>query len=514
MDLYAIYLRKSRIDLEAERSGQGETLKRHETALLALAKQRQYPIGEIYREVVSGDTISGRPEMQRLLADVESGRWKGVLCMEESRLARGDTMDQGRVQQAFYYSHTLIITPNKIFDPDSEADQEYFEFGLFMSRREYKMINRRLQRGRLASVKEGKWVGGHVPYGYRKVDIPKGKGKMLVPVPEEAQVVQAVYHWFVEDNADISAIAKRLNGMGLKTAQGHLFGCQSVRDMLDNPVYAGWIRYGSRQKEKIPVNGKLVDYHHRAPDVEGQNLFRGRHEPIISEELYQAAKARRSLRRGTPGPRLAPAKNPFAGLVYCSRCGRAMARNPGKPGGSRDRLMCMYPSCSGIVGSTIIEELEGLLLSSLQHHLAEITIPEAQQERRNHEEDLLRTAAEQVEKELAGIATQRARAFDLVELGTYTPEIFTQRMEALAARESELQNQLEELNHRREESAAEARGAKVLAPKIKRIIDLYPGLKSPHEKNNLLKTAINHITYARPKGGTIDDLRLKIYYIM
>lgn len=386
MDLYAIYLRKSRIDLEAERSGQGETLKRHETALLALAKQRQYPIGEIYREVVSGDTISGRPEMQRLLADVESGRWKGVLCMEESRLARGDTMDQGRVQQAFYYSHTLIITPNKIFDPDSEADQEYFEFGLFMSRREYKMINRRLQRGR--------------------------------------------------------------------------------------------------------------------------------HEPIISEELYQSAKARRSLRRGTPGPRLAPAKNPFAGLVYCSRCGRAMARNPGKPGGSRDRLMCMYPSCSGIVGSTIIEELEGLLLSSLQHHLAEITIPEAQQERRNHEENLLRTAAEQVEKELAGIATQRARAFDLVELGTYTPEIFTQRMEALAARERELQNQLEELNHRREESAAEARGAKVLAPKIKRIIDLYPGLKSPHEKNNLLKTAINHITYARPKGGTIDDLRLKIYYIM
>lgn len=81
---------------------------------------------------------------------------------------RGDTMDQGRVQQAFYYSHTHIITPNKIFDPDNTADQEYFEFGLFMSRREYKMINRRLNAGRLASAKEGKWGGGRCPYGYRK----------------------------------------------------------------------------------------------------------------------------------------------------------------------------------------------------------------------------------------------------------------------------------------------------------------------------------------------------------
>ena len=36
--------------------------------------------------------------------------------------------------------------------------EEYFEFGLFMSRREYNTIKRRLQRGRLASVREGKYV--------------------------------------------------------------------------------------------------------------------------------------------------------------------------------------------------------------------------------------------------------------------------------------------------------------------------------------------------------------------
>lgn len=119
---------------------------------------RQLSVSKIYEEVVSGDTIAARPQMQQLLSDVEAGRWEGVLVMEVERLARGDTIDQGLVAQAFKFSDTRIITPVKSYDPNNEFDEEYFEFGLFMSRREYKVINRRLQRGRLASVKEGKWV--------------------------------------------------------------------------------------------------------------------------------------------------------------------------------------------------------------------------------------------------------------------------------------------------------------------------------------------------------------------
>ena len=45
----------------------------------------------------------------------------------------------------------MIITPIKIYDPNDEYDEEYFEFGLFMSRREYKTIKRRMQRGRVAA---------------------------------------------------------------------------------------------------------------------------------------------------------------------------------------------------------------------------------------------------------------------------------------------------------------------------------------------------------------------------
>ena len=125
---YAIYLRKSREDLEAEKYGAGETLAAHEKMLKNLAIERGLLVGEIYREVVSGDTISERAEMKRLLKDVENKKWAGVLVTEIERLARGNTRDQGIVADAFKCSHTKIITLMQTYDLDNEFDEDNIEF--------------------------------------------------------------------------------------------------------------------------------------------------------------------------------------------------------------------------------------------------------------------------------------------------------------------------------------------------------------------------------------------------
>ena len=123
---YSLYLRKSRADLEAEERGEGETLTRHQNILIELSRKYGFSIGKIYREIVSGESIESRPVVQELLRDVEAGIWKGVLVVEIERLARGDTMDQGRVAKSFKFSNTKIITPMKIYDPNNEFDEEYF----------------------------------------------------------------------------------------------------------------------------------------------------------------------------------------------------------------------------------------------------------------------------------------------------------------------------------------------------------------------------------------------------
>lgn len=91
MEQYYIYLRKSRADRDAELHGSGETLLRHEKALMELANRQHLNITKIFREIVSGETISARPEVQKLLDEVSEGIPSGVLVMEVERLARGDT---------------------------------------------------------------------------------------------------------------------------------------------------------------------------------------------------------------------------------------------------------------------------------------------------------------------------------------------------------------------------------------------------------------------------------------
>ena len=101
---YAMYLRKSRKDDYNEDIS--EVLSRHKTTLTALAKNMQLHVTKIYQEVVSGENISNRPEVQNLLRDVEKGLYAGVLVMEVERLARGDAIDQGIIQRTFFVTGT------------------------------------------------------------------------------------------------------------------------------------------------------------------------------------------------------------------------------------------------------------------------------------------------------------------------------------------------------------------------------------------------------------------------
>ena len=87
---------------------------------MELAQKHNYDISKIFREVVSGETLSQRPQMQILLNEVENNMYDGVLVMEVERLARGNSVDQGIIAQAFKYSNTLIITPTKTYDPQNE----------------------------------------------------------------------------------------------------------------------------------------------------------------------------------------------------------------------------------------------------------------------------------------------------------------------------------------------------------------------------------------------------------
>ncbi len=499
-----MYLRKSRADREAEQRGEGETLARHEKILFDTAKRMKLTVGAVYREIVSGDSIAARPEMQKLLSEVEAGIWDGVLVVEVERLARGDTIDQGIVSRSFQFTGTKIITPTKIYDPNNEFDQEYFEFGLFMSRREYKTIKRRLNAGRLASVNEGKFCGSVAPYGYRRVKLEKQKGFTLEPIPEQAATVCMIFEWYVNGDGETrigtAKIANKLNSMGIKTLKGKAWIPGTVRDILENPVYAGKVRWNFRKTIK-KVSGGMVSS--TRPKQKEYIIIDGLHPAIVSEELYNMAQIIKAKNPPRPVNTRNPVKNPLAGLVVCSRCGRMMVRRP-YPNRVPD-LICPYTDCKNVasplsqVETAVLQSLEGFI-NQYRLELSEAYIPAASDDK----EQILASKQSELEK----LYTQKNNMYDLLEQGIYSTELFLKRQKDVSNKISECETYISTIESEiaREQALADQRDNFI--PKCEYVLGNYENLNIS-ERNDLLKELILKIEYdkkCKNKKGHADDV--------
>lgn len=501
---YAVYLRKSRKDEEAEARGEGETLSRHLTMLTDLARRNGHTFSGVYREIVSGESISGRPEMTRLLQDVADGRWAGVYCTEIERLARGNTMDQGRVAEAFQLSHTRIITLNKQYDPDNEYDNEYFEFGLFMARREYKAINRRIQAGRKQSVTEGRYIYGRAPYGYRRIKIPDGKGYTLAIEEAEAEVVRRVYRQYADTSAGLTVIARQLreehtpvglNGKGWTESRLHR--------ILTNEQYLGMIRDGKDKQIKVMEDGQIRKKRIVTRDY---TLVEGLHPAIIDRETYEACqrklKAPRprgdesspgfNARQGIPKNDGKHRGNPLAGLIICSECGHVMRRKAAC-GRQQTRIFCHTSGCPTV--ATYYDDVEQAILSTLRAWMEAAEVGEEAQLGRQTDSAQIRLSA--LRREHDATEAQLGKLYDLVERGVYTDELFASRHAALTGRLADIDRQIAEAEH---EARPKYATPQQLHDQIKTLLAAYDTADAA-QRNRMLKQCISKVVYRKEQRG-------------
>ena len=508
---YAIYLRKSREDIEAEKYGEGETLARHEKILTTLAEKRNLHISKIYREVVSGETISERKEMQKLLKDVENEKWTGVLVVEVERLARGDTADQGIVSKAFKYSHTKIITPVKTYDPDNEFDEEYFEFGLFMSRREYKTINRRLQRGREISVQEGKFVGNIAPFGYDRVKLKDSKGYTLSINENEALIVKEIFRLYTFENNTISSIVKQLNNMNLKPRISNEWTISTVKEILSNPTYIGKLTWNRRKQKKKTKNGHIIIYRPRNKDY---LIYDGLHEPIIDNKTWELVQEKR--KQNTPKAKHSyQIQNPLVGLVFCEKCGKPMQRRPYNKANKPATLMCSNSVCNNISSKLYI--VEDKIIEALEIWLENYKVDyEIKDNLNSNNNEQIKKFITTNKKELKKENIKLNKIYDFLENGIYNKEEFINRSKAIKENIEILENKLKEYNSLLEDNAKIKNEKETMIHKLKNVLDLYYKLEVAEDKNILLKSIVTKITYLKTKksikkGSNPTDFELHIY---
>ncbi len=480
-----MYLRKSRADEEMEKSGHYNTLERHKKALLETAEKMELTVSRIREEIASGENISHRPQMQRLLQEVAENNYDAVLVMDIDRLGRGNMQEQGLILDTFKESGTKIITPNKTYDLQNEFDEEYSEFEAFMARKELKLITRRMQRGRIKSVEEGNYLSPVAPYGYAIEG--EGRKRRLVIEPGEGEAVRLIFRLYAMGLGS-STIAGQLNREGYESRFHKPFQTHTVLGILKNPVYCGKITWKKREYKKDSSTPR---------PREEWIVAQGNHEPLIEEALYEKVCARLSLNK--KASRGNAVRNPLAGLICCGGCGKTMKLKtyPKSP----PVLLCDNPQCHKC-RSVRLEWIEKNLLEALQGEYPSFSfsldtaVPETPPERAFEQNALL----------LKKLRQKKDTIFTLLEEGTYTREDFAYRMAKI---EAEIQDREKYLTDC-ENSCRTTDTSKTISPP-KDIVSLYRISKNAALKNQLLKAAVEKAVFYNEKGKKGEDYRLFIY---
>ena len=487
----AQYLRKSRME---EGMDTEEVLAKHRKALADFAAAHDIHIIETYYEVVSGESLYARPEMLRLLEDVEEGRYDAVLVMDLDRLSRGRMKDQGIILDAFRDSGTLIVTPEKTYDLSDDLDDEMAEFKTFMSRREYKIINKRLRRGLKQTIQDGCYVA-NAPYGYRKVNVDR-KPTLEIYEPE-AKFVRMMYDLYLQGYGCVS-IARHVNALGARPHRSAEFTRNSVAHILRNPTFAGKIVWDQKTHIRKGAKGNpkhITIYNPR----EKWTIVDGMHPAIISQETYDKVQAM-FAGRYIPSKQDGTVRSPLAGLVRCANCGQRMQRLVMK---GQPYLLCTRPGCCA---STKFELVEKRVLAYLEETLARLEV-EQQQGVTDRDTSVLDTTLEAIQKELAAAQRQKSRLYELLELEEYDLPTFRERMAAVKEKIAGLERRQRETQQAIEHARLADPAA--LAEKIRGVLEAYDA-SDPAGRNALLKGVLSTVWYRKPKKTRPNDFSITI----
>lgn len=483
MTTWLMYLRKSRQDDPLQTVA--EVLAKHEQILQEYARKEfggEIPEEDIYREVVSGESIDDREEIQKVLMRIEDPQVAGVLVVEPSRISRGDLADCARVISAFRFSGTVIGTPMMTYDLTKKMERKFFQDELMRGNDYLEYTKEILLRGRIGAIKRGCYIGNSAPYGYRKVR--RGDDPTLEIIESEAEIVRLVFDLYTNEGLTPGKICQRLNDMGIAAPRGGRWQKDTIRVMVRNRHYIGMVFFNKIKTTQVLENGVIATKKLTQPE-EDMIIADGLHDPIIDMETWQ--RAQELVARNPRVKHTYALKNPLSGMLVCEKCGRAMYIHPYDH--AEDRYECRTrPRCYKSIQMP-------LLIDAVVYALEHSELPALQMKVKNDDGNARKIQERQLEKleaEMEGYNAQRERLFDFLETGVYDADTFEERHAKLQAKIDTCREAIYKTRATMPKSVDYAERVVSLENAIAALKDPEA---TPEEKNKIAKAIIDKIEY-------------------
>ncbi len=284
-------------------------------SILEFAKSNQIviPRENIFKESEgrSGKKAENRPEFQRMIATakLKPKPFECILVWKFSRFARNQdesTFYKGMLRKKLGIDVISIKEPmmegmyGRLIEMIIEWQDEFYSYNLAQD----------VIRGMKTNANNG-WYQCRPPLGYT---IPHQRALPEI-IPEEAEIVRLIFDKYVNEKMSIFALTKYLNTLGIKTSHGKPFEKRSVEYILQNPAYAGIVRWNRTCNETKEIRDKSEWI-----------ISKGEHPAIISEDLFNRAIERyeSEYKRKNAKP-AETCKHWLSGLIKCSSCGRTLS---------------------------------------------------------------------------------------------------------------------------------------------------------------------------------------------
>ncbi|MGG1519032.1 recombinase family protein [Paenibacillus oryzisoli] len=469
---------------------------------------------EIYDEYVdrgiSGKSTEKRYELQRMLKDAQMGLFNEVLVWKINRLAR-NTYDLLGITQLLSKHSVAFTSFSERFDTGSAMGKFALQMMGAVGELERNTIVDNVKMGLSKRAKTGKH-NGKVPLGYKTVEIPGERGRnrdsRVEVVSEEAVIVTKIFERFAAGQG-FKSIANQLNQEGYVTKSGNAFSICGVKEILDNPFYAGKIRYNRfeqwSEKRRKGRNPKPI-------------LENGLHPPIIDEELWNKVQYLRQKKAVVSLKRF-DGEFLLTWLIRCPKCGAPMVanriQNRQKDG---DKVTRLYYSCSNFrnKGSKVCsansirkQEAEQYVVKRVKEVLSQHQILKAVvsniNERKAKRIKPLQQELDSITARIAQLEEKRQRYFELYEIDQLDKELFSKRLDDINAEFDRLHAKKSELTFELQDDNSEPISYEVVHALLEKFDKLLAS--SPFEQRKMLMhLVIKQITIKDTR--TVDKIEM------
>lgn len=282
------------------------------TELEKYCNMKGYKIVECYTDAgVTGTSIEKRTQFKSLLNDIQTkGNIDAILIWKLSRISRR-MIDLVNILDFLESHEVCLISTSDNIDTSTQMGKTFIYLAGIFAEMERDNIVSASKNGMKQRAREGKWNGGVPPLGYSY-----SPEDGLIIIEEEAQTVKKIFELYTNKNYGYSKICKYLNVRLDKysTKKNNAWSYSTVKQILDNPIYIGKIRWGIQ---------KDWNKKRRSGTSENYILSDGIHEPIITQDLWDRTRLKRKLVGKKPNKKV-HITYLLSGLPKCPECGSSM----------------------------------------------------------------------------------------------------------------------------------------------------------------------------------------------